>query len=140
MRLTRHQNENVFLGWYYRICIQSRINSGVLLVILKLAFFNLNKLGRFVKVHKNVLPKGSNKNVMYKIDCNATYVGQTDRKLKTRIQEHRRQINSSNGTRLVITDHRLSLNHDFNWENVKILDRERYLRRRLVSETLYIQI
>lgn len=43
---------------------------------MKLAFFSLNKLGRFVKVHKDVFPKDSNKNVVYQIgckDCNATY-------------------------------------------------------------------
>ena len=38
-----------------------------------------------------------------------------------------------------ITDHKLSFNHDFNWENIKILDRERYLGRRLVSEMLQMQ-
>jgi len=85
---------------------------------MKLAFFNLNKLRRFIKVHKDILPKESNKNVVYKIECkncNATYVGQIGRKLKTRIQEHYRQINSFNKiiTRSVITNYKLSLNHDF---------------------------
>ena len=41
---------------------------------------------------------------------------------------------------LVTTDHRLSLSHDFTWENVKILDCERYLGKRLVSEMLHIQM
>jgi len=53
---------------------------------MKLAFFNLNKLESFVsQVYKDVLPKKSNKNVIYKIECkncNAIYVEQIDRKLK----------------------------------------------------------
>jgi len=88
-------------------------------------------------------PKESNRNVVYKIECkncNATYVGQTGRKLKTRIQEHRRHINSASDTRSIITDHRLLFNHDFDWENVKILDRECYLGRKLISEMLHIQM
>jgi len=37
-----------------------------------------------------------NKNVVYRIsykDCDATYIRQTKRKLKTRINEHKNQIN-----------------------------------------------
>jgi len=91
-----------------------------------LAFFSLNKLGYIVK---DILPKSSQKNVVYKLsckDCNATYVGQTCRKLKTRINEHKNHICRKTATELVITEHRLSLNHDFDWENVTILDKKSF--------------
>jgi hypothetical protein len=29
-------------------------------------------------------------------------------------------------------------NHEFNWDDVKILDEERYLGKRLISEVLFI--
>ena len=53
-------------------------------------------MNKFIKVHKNVLPIESKKNIVYQIsykDCNATYVRQTGRKLKTRISEHKNHIN-----------------------------------------------
>jgi len=68
-------------------------------------------------------------NVVYKMNCkdyNASYVGQTNRLLNTQIAEHKNHINRNTTAYSIITDHRISLSHDFEWENVKILDRERY--------------
>ncbi|KYM94008.1 hypothetical protein ALC62_15379 [Cyphomyrmex costatus] len=56
----------------------------------KLAFRSVNKLNNMIKVQKDVLPRDKKKNVVYRIackSCSASYVGQTSRKLKTRISE-----------------------------------------------------
>jgi len=48
--------------------------------IFKLAFFGINRLNKFIKVHKDPLPLLSRSNVVYKIkclQCDASYVGQT---------------------------------------------------------------
>jgi len=58
---------------------------------LRMAYRGINKLNRFIKVQKNVLLQSSQSNVIYKIDCkdcDASYVGQTSRCLKTRINEY----------------------------------------------------
>lgn len=34
----------------------------------------------------------------------------------------------------------LNLGHTFDWENVSIMDKESYYRKRLISEMLYINI
>jgi len=50
----------------------------------KLSFYSLNKLRGIIKAHKDILPKLSNKDVMYKLcckNCDASYVGQTSRQL-----------------------------------------------------------
>jgi len=110
---------------------------------VKLSFYSLNKLDRIIKAQKDHLPDYSNKNIVYKISCNncdATYIGQTKRKLKTRITEHRNQINSKSSKKTVITEHRLCLNHDFDWNNVKILDRETFYWKRIISEMLNIRL
>jgi len=102
----------------------------------RLSFYNLNKLGEIIKAHKDILPKLSNKNVVYKLcckNCDAFYVGQTSRQLKTRISEHHNYINKNITTQSVITECRLLFNHDFDWEDVKILDSERFLGK-LVSD------
>ena len=39
----------------------------------------------------------------------------------------------------MITDHRIHEGHDFDWNNIKILDCERFYYKRLISEVLHIQ-
>jgi len=82
----------------------------------KLAFFITNTLKSFIKRGKDKLELLSNQNVVYKIscdDCEASYVSQTKRKLSTRIREHILDINKKTGSPLVISDHRINLNHNF---------------------------
>lgn len=79
---------------------------------------------------------------MYKIDCDkcdASYVGQTDRKLIIRINEYKKQINKTTTNKSVITEYRLNFNHEFKWDEVKILDKEACYNKRLISEMLYIK-
>jgi len=48
-----------------------------------------------VKTQKDHLPIGMNKNVVYKLackNCDVTYVGQTKRKLNTKIAEHKKKL------------------------------------------------
>jgi len=104
--------------------------------------YSTNKLGTIIKGHKDSLPNSSQMNVVYKLnckDCNASYVGQTSRLLKTRIAEHKNYINRNTTVHSVITDHRINLSHEFDWKNVKVLNRERYLTKRLISEMLHIK-
>jgi len=53
--------------------------------------------------------------------------------------EHRNHICRKTTTESVITEHRLSLNHDFDWENVTILSKENFWEKRLISEMLHIK-
>ncbi|KYN08455.1 hypothetical protein ALC62_00564 [Cyphomyrmex costatus] len=109
----------------------------------KMAYFGLNKMNKFIRVHKDLLPKEKKRNVVYKISCDscdATYVGQTGRKLKTRINEHKNHINHNTNSQSVITKHRLEYGHDFKWDSVEVLDSERYLNRRLISECIHIHL
>jgi len=64
-------------------------------------------------------------------------VDQTKRTLNTRVNKHR----STGGIPqlLVITDHRLKSKHEFDWDNVKILDNETNYNKRLISEMIYIK-
>jgi len=106
------------------------------------AFFGLNKLNSIIKVHKDILPIYAQSNVVYKIcclHCDATYVGQTRRLLKTRIEEHRSHIRRNTSQSSIITEHRVKFGHVFDWDNVEILDKEPHYNKRLVSEMIYIK-
>jgi len=67
------------------------------------------------------------------------YICRTKRKLNIRISEHRRDINKKTGKHSVITEHRINNNHEFNWNNPQILDKEKYYYRRLISEIINIK-
>ena len=109
--------------------------------MISMAYTGLNRLSRFIRAQKDILPQESRSNVVYRINCNdceASYVGQTGRLLKTRINEHRNHINRNTTQTSVITEHRISLSHDFDWNGVEILDEETILNNRLISEIIFI--
>lgn len=109
---------------------------------INLAFFSLNKLHNIIKAHKDITPGCDNMNIVYKINCNncdASYVGQTKRHMKTRIKEHQKNFFKVAADQSVITKHRLEYNHEFNWEDVETLDKEPFYTKRLISEMIYIK-
>jgi len=76
---------------------------------------------------------------MYKINYlhyDALYMGQTRRLLKNRIDEHRNYIKRNTTQTSVITEHRLQHSHEFDWENVVILDKEIQFNKRIISEII----
>jgi len=87
----------------------------------------LTKLRKFVKTHKDKKPRTSNNNEIHKIackDCDALYVGQTKRQLKTRLREHKNNIRHDYSKHTVVSKHIVNFNHAFDWKNVQILDHE----------------
>jgi len=117
------------------------------LSIINKSFFTvdyrgLNKLDRNIKVHKDQTEHQHKNNVIYKIyckDCNASYVGQTKRQLKTRIREHYNNIKLDDSRHSVVTQHMIKHDHAFDWKNVRILDSESNYNKRLISEMLHIK-
>jgi len=81
-------------------------------------------------------------NVVYKIlckDCEATYVGQTKRQLKTRLKEHKNNIKLDQSKHSVISEHIIKHNHSFDWENTRIMDHESRYFKRIISEMIHIK-
>jgi len=74
----------------------------------------LNKLTGYIKRHKDINKHDTKNNIVYKIfcnNCNASYVGQTKRQLKTRINEHVKNIRFDESKHSVITKHIIEENH-----------------------------
>ncbi|KYM94067.1 hypothetical protein ALC62_15328, partial [Cyphomyrmex costatus] len=123
--------------------IVNKLKNAVKNLNVNLSFFSLNKLSCFIHSHKDHVSNMKRRNLVYKInckDCNASYVGQTKRTLKTRITEHKNDIRKSNGNFSVISEHRLNLNHEFDWEDTEIIDSERWFYRRRIAEMLHIKL
>jgi len=105
-----------------------------------LAFFCYNKLNKFIKVHKGALPSSSRSNVVYQINCldrDVSYVGQIKRTLNTRVSEHRNHARRNSTQNSIITNHISKFRHEFDWDNVKILDEKMNYNKRLISEMFY---
>ena len=66
-------------------------------------------------------------------NCTANYVGKTKRNLNTRIREHQTTKNSS------IFKHTTLEKHEFDFDNVEILDRDNSEKRLDLKEMLYIR-
>jgi len=55
------------------------------------------------------------------------------------VSQHRSHIIRNSSQQSVITDHRLLNKHDFDWDNVQILDEETNYNKRLISEMIFIK-
>jgi len=121
--------------------ISSNIDSSKAIV----GFRCLNKLSRFVcfvKAHKDINQPLFKSNVIYKLFCNncdATYVGQTKRQLRTRLKEHKNNFKQDRSKHSVISEHIIKYNHSFDWDNTKIMDQESKYFKRIVSEMIHIK-
>jgi len=68
----------------------------------------LNKLSQFVKTHKDKDHLLLKSNVIYKIfckNCEATYIGQTKRQLRTRLKEHKNNLKQDQSRYSVISEY-----------------------------------
>jgi len=100
------------------------------------------KLDMVIRKGKDRIDAKRVTDVVYKIDCvncEMTYIGQTKRHIATRINEHKNNINNSKGNFSVVTDHRLNLNHDFDWQKPIILHKERNRKKREIAEMFFIK-
>ena len=107
-----------------------------------IAYKPMNKLNTFIKTGKDSLPKDDQCGVVYKINClncESSYVGQTKRKLKTRIKEHKADIRKPSSEISVVSRHRMNEMHELDWDNIRILDIEQSLAKRRISEMIHIK-
>jgi len=68
----------------------------------------------------------SNNNVVYNINCNDcehVYIGQTKRKLKCRVNEHKNALTNLD-IKSNVAEHAFKTNHNINFNNTKIIYRE----------------
>ncbi|KYQ50018.1 hypothetical protein ALC60_10894, partial [Trachymyrmex zeteki] len=99
-------------------------------------------LNCFIKTGKDKIKKEEKSNVVYKINCSnckASYVGQTKRKLITRLKEHKANIKKPCTELTVVSQHQLKHNHKFDWDDTIILNSEVSYYKRTVSEMIHIK-
>jgi len=99
------------------------------------------RLDNIIKKGKDRLTDSQLTEIVYKLnckDCDKVYIGQTKRHLGTRVREHLNNIkNTSNFS--VVTNHRLSFNHDFEWNKPNVLHKERNRKKREIAKMFLIK-
>ena len=78
-------------------------------------------------------------NVIYKIncqDCDQSYIGETNRNLEKRIDEHKRNVRYHTQNSLIF-QHVLNNSHQMDWANPKVLDRNSRFKDRKFVEACY---
>jgi predicted GIY-YIG superfamily endonuclease len=81
--------------------------------------------------------------VVYKIDCSdcdQSYVGETSKKLSTRVGQHQNDYKNrmTPGPKTALINHTLDTNHKFNFLDPSVLDREDNVKKRRLLEAGHI--
>ncbi|XP_024887386.1 uncharacterized protein LOC112464565, partial [Temnothorax curvispinosus] len=95
------------------------------------------KLDRIINSGKDRLASVKRTELVYEINClncEACYIGQTKRNLETRIKEHRADIKKHPSNHSVVSKHKTSWNHNFNWSRTKVLHSEKHFKKREIAE------
>jgi hypothetical protein len=71
-------------------------------------------------------------------DCDATYVGETKRRFKNRLTEHKAAVRNANSKDSALAEHAIEKLHTPNWETPKIVSKDRDFRTRRFKEAVAI--
>ena len=90
---------------------------------------------------KDTLPPGKQSNVVYRIPCSCgqVYIGETKRRLETRLKEHRDACERGMMEKSAVAEHAWEHHHPIHWEETTVLDHGRG-QELLVKEALHIQM
>ena len=106
----------------------------------------INKLEYVLSSHKNRIDPFERQGAVYPIpckDCNLVYVGETKRSFRTRKKEHIRNVRNATTKSIeenstALCKHTITLDHELDWENSKVLTFETNNRKRRFIESFYI--
>ena len=71
-------------------------------------------------------------------DCNAVYVDETGRSVRTRKREHADMVKTFNNKKSALGQHVMDFDHRIDWENVKILKSESHAYKRRFAKSFLI--
>ncbi|XP_046435222.1 uncharacterized protein LOC124187022 [Neodiprion fabricii] len=111
----------------------------------KLVFYNVFKVKDLFSRPKDKVKKEDRSGLVYRIPCSCGkwYVGQTRQKLKARVRQHKldcrpKKFTKNNKTALA-EHHFVEDGHNFQFDDVEILDLEKNYIKRNLSEMIFIK-
>ncbi len=108
---------------------------------LKVVFKSGPTLRSLLTKVKDPLPKEKLAGVVYQIPCQCgkVYVGETQRRLATRVKEHRDACTKGDTWKSAIAEHQWEEQHQVDWDSTRVLDRATRPIQLRVKEALHIQ-
>ena len=103
-------------------------------------FYAQNTLCKLLSNRKDRVATEDKNNIVYEIDCSnceAVYFGESKRSLKSRSDEHKRSVRNCDCDKNEIAKHCWEADHNFNWDQKKVIDRESRLIPRKIKETIH---
>jgi len=141
----KHMNNNDNKNYTLTVPFVNNVSNDIKRIVrnfVDVRFTIPKKLDNVIKRGKDKLNNQQITEVVYKINCNdcdKVYIGQTKRHLVTRIKEHMNNIKNPSGNFSVVTEHRLSFNHNFDWDNPNFLHKEKNRKKREIAEMFFIK-
>ena len=99
-------------------------------------------LRRILSHPKDCIPDDDKSSVVYKIQllCDASYVGEMGRALKTHVLEHHRAMEKRDFFASALAQHAWEHDHHINWTSMCVLGVESHYRARISREAIYMYI
>ena len=107
---------------------------------IRLTFCTENTLRKLLCKPKDRVATEDKDNIVYEIDCSnceAVYFGESKRSLKSRSDERKRSVRNCDCDKNEIAKHCWEADHNFNWDQKKVIDRESRLIPRKIKETIH---
>ena len=107
---------------------------------IRSTFYTENTLCKLLCKPKDQVATEDKNNIVYEIDCSnceAVYFGESKQSLKFRSDEHKRSASNCDCDNNKIAKHCWEADHNFNWDQKKVVDRESRLILRKIKETMY---
>ena len=107
----------------------------------QLAFYNCSSTKSLFTQLKDKNVKDCESSLIYHIPCGICdmgYVGQTTQYLKKRINQHKNDCKNKHTHRTALVGHHMDTGHVFNFEEVRILDKENNKYKLNISEMIWI--
>ena len=107
---------------------------------IRSTFYTENTLRKLLCKPKDQVATEDKNNIVYEIDCSnceAVYFGESKRSLKSRSDEHKRSVRNCDCDKNEIAKHCWEADHNFNWDQKKVVDRESRLIPRKIKETIH---
>ena len=88
------------------------------------------------------LPMEKKAKVVYHIPCSygKTYIGETRRRLETRLREHQEACRKGTLKKFAVAEHAWKDHHAIKWEETTVIDMARHPRELLLKEVIHIQM
>ena len=102
----------------------------------------MNTVRSMVSHPKDRVPLLNKSGVVYKVECggcNASYVGETKRRLESRLAEHRKAVQRGEVNASALAEHVWNAGHQVDWDSMKVLDASSRHHSRLALEAIHIR-